>query len=551
MINPLIEQLLEQRGISESDRNNFLEPDFLRDLHPASEMKGMAEAVGRIQQAIKEDQKIAVFGDYDADGVPATALVVRAFQKIGIKIHPFIPSREAGYGLTMEVVEELIKNHIQLLVTVDNGTVSKTEIAALKKQGIDTIICDHHEPQDGHRAEAAIAILNPKQKDDKYQFKELCGCALAWKLMSEVYKAEGHDTQQLKWLLDLVALSTIADMVPLVGENRVLAIYGLKVMGKTRNLGIQALAEVSEVELQDVSAGSIGYSIAPRINAPSRMHQDSEDGIHCALQLLITEDKQEARQLAEILNIRNQERQDLLNQHLLEAESKVQSYLDDGCLVVYGTEWSTGVIGLVAGRLAEKYKRPVIAMAKEVEIIKGSVRSVEGVHAVEMLAAAEDLIEKFGGHAKAAGLSLHPTTDVENFRIQINNWIKKNGWSLDKLEKAAQRKADMDLDLEKLDLNLMQELEELEPFGIGFPRPLFKTESTLSAIKKVGKSGQHMSCFLNQGKVQKKAIAFGMADLPVQEGEMYTVFYSPSINEWNGIKSVSCQIQRFEKVAIV
>src|SRR5690606_10160068 len=229
--------LLEKRGIPAAEQAVFLDPDFDRDRHDGMAMKGMSAALARIKSAISSREKIADFGDYDADGVPATAVMARGFRRIGVEVVPLIPTRSAGYGLTPAAVEKIVATGATLLITVDNGTVAGEEIASLKKAGIDTIVCDHHEPQEGHVAQDAVAILNPKQSDCAYPFKELCGCGIAWKLLWELYGFLDKDQAQLKWDLDLVAVSTIADMVPLVGENRVLALYGLKVLRKTRNAG--------------------------------------------------------------------------------------------------------------------------------------------------------------------------------------------------------------------------------------------------------------------------------------------------------------------------
>jgi len=417
----IIQLLLEKRGIAQDQQENFLHPDFERDTHDPFLMKGMDVAVERLGKALEHKEVVGVFGDYDADGVPATALLVRCLRAAGFQVLARIPTRASGYGLTAGVVEEIKKDKLSLLITVDNGTVAKEEVAALVAAGTDVIICDHHEPHPDQIATQALAILNPKQADCSYPFKELCACAIAWKYMKALYAQLGLSTDPLKWELDLVGLSTIADMVPLLGENRVLATYGLKVIRKTRNMGLRQLAAVAGVQLPDVGAGTIGFSIAPRINAPSRMHAETVAGTNAALQLLTTEDAGEAERLATYLNQQNAERQALLEQSLKEAEELAGKYLNDRCLIVYNADWSTGVIGLLAGRLLEKYSRPVIVLAQEDGVIKGSVRSVGTVHAVYLMEAGAVHLERYGGHAKAGGLTMKVETDsaISEFRALV------------------------------------------------------------------------------------------------------------------------------------
>lgn len=546
MPSTIITQLLTKRGIVPEAVPAFLHPDFDRDTHDGYLMKGMEVAVKRVERAIATGEKIAIFGDYDADGVPATAVLIRAFQNLGVEVLGLIPTRVSGYGLSAEVVENLLAKGVQLLITVDNGTVAKDEIATLKAAGVDTIVCDHHEPQADHMADAALAILNPKQLDCPYPFKELCGCAIAWKLAISIYTALGKDTAPLKWELDLVALSTIADMVPLVGENRVLALYGMTVLRKSRNLGIQALAAVAGIKLSEISSGGVGFHLAPRINAPSRMHQEIDQGSHVGLQLLTTNDSKEAFRLAEYLNEQNQSRQSLVDVHLQEAELLVQDHLNDYCLVLYKPEWSTGVIGLVAGRMLEKYKRPVIALADEGGVTKGSVRSVDGVHAVELLHHADSLIERYGGHGKAAGLSLKGGVSADQFREAVVSWFDPSQWNLEVLRAAAERKPDLEIPLEEVTTELTDELKLLEPFGIGFPRPLFSSVCTVEGIRKVGAGGVHLACMLREGEWVKKGIAFRMGNAPVEEGKPYRIAYNIEPEVWNGRVSVSCHIQRID-----
>lgn len=538
----IIDTLLDLRRILAKDRQAFLQPDFGRDLLDANLMKGMTKATQRICAAIEAQEKIAVFGDYDADGVPATALLVRVFRQLNYTIIPLIPTRASGYGLTMEVVKHLTSLQVNVLITVDNGTVARDEIAALAAVGIDVIVCDHHEPQEGHIATEALAILNPKQADCQYPFKELCGCAIAWKLAWALFESLGKNTASLKWELDLVGLSTVADMVPLRGENRMLAVYGLKVMAKTRNCGLAALADIAGLDLAAVSAGHIGFRLAPRINAPSRMHQELIGTEHAALSLLTTQDSTEACKLAAYLDEQNTLRQDLLEEHLVKAQELIQPFVQDSCLVLYDSGFSSGVIGLLAGRLLETYSRPVIVLAQEEGVIKGSVRSVDGVHAVEMLAGGELYLERYGGHSKAAGLTLKGK-NIEEFRSAINDWLKSEQWDIKKMAEAAQRTPDMEISLQEADLSLTDALQTLEPFGVGFATPLFTTRCTITNMRWVGKASQHLSFRLLDNGTQRKGIAFSYTGKTLEENQEYEVHFNLQAEEWNNTKSASCMVK--------
>lgn len=551
----ILELILERRGINPANLAVFLNPDFESETHDPFLLPDMEKAVDRIILALEKGQRIGVFGDYDADGVPATALIVRVMRQLGVEVKAYIPSRSAGYGLTSKAVDQIIKDKIELLIAVDNGTVAKNEFQQLKSTGIDGIICDHHEPDLEHLATAALAIINPKLEANIYPFRELCACALAWKLMHALYLKKGMPTDVLKWELDLVGLSTIADMVPLIGENRVLAKFGLKVMAKSRNLGIQALAEVSGTNLKNISAGSVGFRLAPRINAPSRMHQEEVNGENSALSLLTSMEKDEAQSLAHYLNEQNLERQELLENSLKEALQLAGEQISQNpiCpfLVLFAGGWSTGVIGLMAGRLTEKYQRPVIVLALEGQEIKGSVRSVDGVSAVEMIASAQKVLAKFGGHQKAAGLTFilgEPSQLVADFRQLLEDWFKQENINLEYLKQNNQRKIMLDLSLSEATLELIESLSQLEPFGIGFAAPKFKVEGLVLGLRKLGKEQQHLSFMLDEAGVQRKVIAFNLAEnfdylaLSQQKNKAVALNVSLQAEEWNGLRSPALQM---------
>jgi single-stranded-DNA-specific exonuclease len=547
---PIIDCLLEKRGISLVEQDHFLHPDFERDLFEPKLLKGMKPALERLEKAFNSHELVAIFGDYDADGVPATALLGRALRELEIPFKAFIPNRVDGYGLNQMAVEKIVQSGAKLLVTVDNGMVAKPEIAALAELGVETIVCDHHEPEEENFPTAALAVINPKQKDCPYPFKELCGAALAWKMIWTLYIQLGKKTDSLKWWLDLVGLATVADMVPLVGENRVLAYYGLKVLQQSRNLGLQALAKEAGVDLKQVKAGHIGFRLAPRINAPSRMHKEVVNESNMALRLLLTQDEKEAQEAAVYLNQQNIERQEDLESSLKEALPEAETKANDLVLVVYQAHWSSGLIGLLAGRLMERYKRPVVVLANEGSQIKGSVRSVNGVSAVQMLEAAnqpDQIIARYGGHQKAAGLTLAGGKEmVEILRERLNQHLRELKQDLPKLARSAVRVPDLRITSSELNLQLAQELEMLEPYGIGFLEPLFFGEFNLRQLKLVGSKGQHLSLVLEKDGVRCRGIAFKAGDWDIQEGKSYWVEFNLQLDEWQGQKRLACQIHSIQ-----
>ncbi len=542
----LLSHILTERGILARDQESFLRPDFARDVHDPFLLHNMDKAVNRILAAISSKEKIVVFGDYDADGVPATALLVRALTPLGATIIPIIPLRSDGYGLSSAAVQTIRALGAQLLITVDNGTVAGEHISALLADGIETIVVDHHEPHGEHVAHAAVAMVNPKQAACEYPFKELCACALAWKVAVACYRSLGKDEAQLKWLLDLVAVSTVGDLVPLVGENRTLVQFGLKVFAKTRNLGLRLLSETAGVTITEISAGDIGFKIAPRLNAPSRMHSESHNEEHAALTLLTTEDATRGVHLAEYVNKQNSERQALVERSVREAMTLVGEDPQDLCIVVYDPSWSSGVIGLVASKLVERYKRPAIVLANEDSVIKGSVRSVDGAHALTMLDAAAETLEQYGGHAKAAGLSLQPQGTPEALRAAVNNGLAKLGLSLTQFATSLVRKPDATMTLGDVDLELADALAELEPYGMGFPTPIVRVEAASVGVKAIGKEGQHRSCMLEHEQVQRRAVAWGAKATQLEEGKhAYFDLYVES-QEWKGICSVNLVINHVQ-----
>ena len=539
-------QLLEQRGIE--DGEGFLHPDFTRDVHSAALLPDALLAAERIVLAKEKGERIVVFGDYDADGIPATACMLRVLRHLGFKdVHGVIPKRSDGYGLTEGSVAKILALKPGLVITLDNGTVSPKEVAELNAAGCEVIIIDHHEP-DAERVPAAFALVNPKREGSEYPFKELCAAALTWKVCWLVAEKLGVDTAFLKWELDLVALATIADMVPLVGENRALAHFGMLVMRKSHNRGLQALAQAAGVSLATLSAGQVGFQLGPRINAPSRMHSEEVNGRNIPLAVLVAEEGDEVLLgWAQYMSQHNQARQSLLDLTVQEALLQVEvGQTERHALVVYAPHWSSGVIGLVASRLLEKYARPVVVLAKEGDEIKGSVRSVDSIHAVSLMASGASYLARYGGHTKAGGLTLSGEAAVEEFQTTLWEWSAEQGVSLEELQASSRKKADMPLELGEIDLVLAKELELLEPFGIGFPGPVFEVSGMVRKLRTMGATGQHLGGVLEDfSGASKKFVAFNTSQPDLEDGDTVKVLAQVSAEVWQGSEYVQLRVVRF------
>ena len=543
----LLERILEKRGIGKADLSHFLHPVFKRDLHEASLLPDMEVAIERIADAISLGERIVIFGDYDADGVPATALLLRTLSRAGAIVQGIIPLRSEGYGLTAGAVKRIKESGAGLLIAADNGTVARQEIAELRASGIETIVCDHHEPQGGNLAEP-LALINPKRQDSQYPCRDLCACALVWKLSWALYERLELPTAPLKWELDLVALSTVADMVPLLGENRTLVQFGLQALRRSKNIGLQALAKVAGFDLAQATSQDIGFKLAPRLNATSRMHDELLEGTNASLELLITEDLSRAQRCAKHLQCCNVERQALVLCHIEEAERQIVGHQDELCLVLYADDWSSGVIGLVAGRICEAYKRPVVALALEGGELKGSVRSVNGVSVLDLLASAEQAFTRFGGHAKAGGLTMNGTIEISELQERLCGWLRAEGRTLESFATAQNKIPDLELPLDQVSLQLADELQELGPYGTGFEELLLSSRVQVNASRMVGSTGKHFSCRLSDGSEQLKAIGFGFEDPGIAPSGWYQAEYTLQAEEWQGRRTAGCILKRLVRI---
>jgi len=460
-----IVRILLNRGIDTiEEMKSFLNPNE-KDFYDPFLMKGMKETVLRIREAIEKKEKILIFGDYDVDGITSTAMLYKFFQTLGIETYYFIPHRlEEGYGLSINGIDYALSKNVKLIITVDCGTTAYNEIEYAVKKNIDVIVTDHHEF--GERIPYAISILNPNSDNETYPFKSLAGCGVTFKLIQALVKFLNLDISVVENFIDFVTLGTIADVVPLVGENRTISFLGLKHLKQVKNFGIRSLISTSGLDFEKLTSYHIGYILAPRINAMGRMDDPLK-----ALQLLLTENQREAENLAYELNSKNRLRQEV-DQDVYEEAIEIieKDNLDKNMTIVVAKEnWHEGVIGIVASRLVEKYNKPTIMISIVDDIGKGSGRSTQNFHLYDALKSLENELISFGGHRLAAGITLKKDR-IEDFKRKFEEYaIKKIGGAGYQKD----LKIDCEIDLDRIDLKFYQEIEKLEPFGFRNPSPVF------------------------------------------------------------------------------
>lgn len=531
----IIEQLLINRNIPETDWESFLNPNYDRDLHDPSKFRDMKKAVKRIITAIKNKEKIGIFADYDADGIPGAAILYKIFTLLNASTEVYIPTREEGYGLNESGINELNAKGCKIIITVDLGIVNKKEVEFAQKLKMDVIVTDHHEIQPAKLPGNAYAIIHPRLNKQKYPFGQLAGGAVAWKLGYALLATyEVRLVAQMKWLLDLAAISTICDIVPLIGENRVLVKYGLIVLQKTKNLGLKKLYDVASIKPEIISTYNVGFQIGPRINAPGRM-----DNASASFYLLTSVDNEEALKIARNLNQINLDRQAELDRVLKEAEEKItkRGLHKKKIILVEGKNWPEGIVGLVAGRLMEKFARPTIVLGEHKDGYKGSARSIDEFHLLESLEASKEYLSKFGGHARAAGLSL----EREHLSNLYDRLLELAEAKLEHKNLVPKISIDAEIKLEDINQKLYDKLKKFEPFGMTNPRPVFLLkELIISSLRTVGADGKHLKLKLQA----MDAIGFDLGYLAEEltEGEKIDIVFTIDINEWNNQKKLQLKI---------
>ncbi|MEK7593703.1 MAG: DHH family phosphoesterase [Patescibacteria group bacterium] len=527
--DPLTQKLLHNRGIATRQAaEKFLNPDYERDCYDPFLILNMDRAVERILRAIDGSEKIVVYGDYDCDGIPGSVILHDFFKKIGYKnFSNYIPHRhKEGYGLNTDAVDEFAKSSTALLITVDCGITDVEEVKHAQSLGIDVIITDHHLPaRRSHRPAEAIgearvgasgpqetlppayAILNSKQKGDTYPDKMLCGAGVAFKLVQGLIKKKGKEwgikDGWEKWLLDMAGLATIADLVPLQNENRTLAYYGLKVLRKSPRVGLQKLLRKMNVNQRELTEGDVAFMIAPRINAASRM-----DIPHEAFRLLSTEDENVADELSDHLHNLNDERKGLVASMVREAKTHMEAREMREVIVIGNPKWRPGVLGLLASRLVEDYRRPAFVWGRGEEIeLKGSCRSDGTVNMVEMMnGVSEGLFLNVGGHEFSGGFSVsrEKVHLLEDELVLVYQKIRLAETSIPKIL------IDCALSLDEINSETYRKIEKLAPFGIGNPKPTFLFNNVeIEEVKNFGKEKNHLELIFKNSRGEKvSAIGF-------------------------------------------
>ncbi|HEX3911086.1 MAG TPA: single-stranded-DNA-specific exonuclease RecJ [Solirubrobacteraceae bacterium] len=522
-VSGALAQVLVRRGLeTPAGARAFLAAE---EEHSPSEMRGIERAVASILEHVAGKQRITVHGDYDVDGVCSTAILVRALRALGADVDSYLPDRASdGYGLNAATVKRLQARGTRLLVTVDCAVTAVEEVALAQELGMQVIVTDHHAP----RADGALPqapLVHPALCG--YPCAELCATAVAYKLALAVFEAAGRDPRELEQDLDLVALATVADVVPLIGENRTLVRRGLRVLAATRKPGLRALMAVARVDPSRVDARALGFALAPRLNAAGRMYRAD-----AGLELVLTEDPMRAAQIADELDRANHERREVELRIRYEAEAQLSTLGEQAAYVLAGEQWHAGVIGIVASRLAERHHRPVVLVALEGDTGKGSGRSIAGFDLLAGLTACARHMLRYGGHRAAAGL------EVERGQVpalaQALNEHAERVLSGDRL--APVERVDAIVAGDELGMTLAEELQQLAPFGHGNPGvSLMLADACFRDGRPMGE-GKHVRFTVESHGARARAVAFGGGgSLPVPEGEAAEATFTLEVNEWGGV----------------
>ena len=507
-VHPALGHLLFQRGFTTpQEAKRFFRPQ-LTDLHDPFLMNDMQEAVDRLNEAMIRKERIMVYGDYDVDGCTAVALVYKFLRDFYPNIDYYIPDRyDEGYGVSKKGVEFAAETGVGLIIVLDCGIKAIEEVAYAKELGIDFIICDHHVPDE--ELPCAVAILNPKREDNRYPYTDLSGCGVGFKFMQAFAQSNGIEFNQLHQLLDLCVISIASDIVPIMGENRILAYHGLRILNSKPSVGLRAVCDICGVGDREVTMNDIIFKIGPRLNASGRMQNGKE-----AVQLLVERNPSEALELASLIDQYNDARKDLdkqMTEEAIEMAKQTPGIDEHRSVVIYNEAWHKGVIGIVASRLTELYYRPAVVLTHSEGIATGSARSVSGFDVYSAVQHCADLLENFGGHTYAAGLSLK-VEHVEEFKQRFEAYVAEHI-----LDEQTQPTLDIDAQLDFSDINMKfyQDLKKFSPFGPGNPKPMFFTPRVYDygTSKVVGRGQEHVKLELvdNKSSNVMNGIAFGQS----------------------------------------
>lgn len=518
--------------------DKFLHPK-MSDLEDPFDMLDMDKAVDRLLTALRENEKIMVYGDYDVDGITATSLLYLILNKLGAQVAYYLPNRLVeGYGLSIDGIDYAASEGATLIVSVDTGVTAVEEVEYARSKGIDCLLTDHHEP--GETLPKPIALVNPKQKECTYTCADLSGVGVAFKLAQALYRRLQQDERELEEHLDLVALGTSADIVPLTGENRILTKYGIKQISRTTKPGLKSLAFVSGLMGKEIGTGQVVFILAPRINAIGRLGDAA-----MAIKLLTTKDERLAAEIARTLDKENQRRKNIDEKTLNEALEQIRQNVDlenDKAIILASEGWHQGVIGIVASRLVEKYHLPTIMLAIDGDEAKGSARSIPGFHLYNALKECEPLLLRFGGHKYAAGLTIKPE-NIEQFRESMKE-VSKRLLTTDDL--IAKLYIDSEIELSEINGTLLDTLETFAPFGPQNMRPVFLTRNCeiLGQPYCVGKN--HLKMKVRKGEAVFDVIGFGFGDWVnnlTGRGSLVDLVYVIEYNHWDGHTRIQLRLK--------
>lgn len=549
--NPTTLQLLYSRNIVEAEAiEKFLDPKYPEDLCDPKEFNDIDEAVKLVIKHIKKGSKITIYGDYDADGVTSSALMYDVLTTLKANVDVYIPHRvKEGYGLNKNAVKFIGDNGTDLIITVDGGIRNKEEVALAKKLGMEIVITDHHIAPEEVEELPECPIINPVVEGEKYPYKKLAGAGVAFKFASAIIGSsklsQDNKEKLINSMLDLVAIGTTADCVSLIGENRVLVKEGLVYLNKTKKKGLKKLIKIASIRNKELSAWNIGFQIAPRLNAAGRMEH-----ANTAYKLLVTKDDNEAKNLANELNQNNISRQDSTEGIFRDVEAQIGDSKDNK--IIIGTYafseneeeegWNEGIIGLVAGRICEKYYKPTLVITKTEEGYKGSGRSIDGFNLINAIEQCSELLDKYGGHPAACGFSLKE----ENLGAFQEKITKISNEELSEKHLVPTINIDAEITLGEVNEEMLEELQKFEPFGQDNEKPKFVSYNVdVADMYKIGNDGKHLKFRLrDESSDVISAVAFSMADEwgGLEQGDVVDIVYYIELNEYNGRREVQLRL---------
>jgi len=537
---PILAALLYARGLHDAEaRDHFFNSHYPQGLHDPFLLKGMDIAAPRVARAIAEKEALAVYGDFDTDGVTAVTLLMQAIQALGGQIRPYIPHRlREGYGLNLEAVEQLAQEGVKLLITVDCGITNVAEVSRAQALGMDVIVTDHHQPPP--LLPPAFAVIDPKQPGCQYPYKQLVGVGIAYKLVQALVKQGMRLNLRGRDLLDMVALGTVADMGPLQGENRVLVKAGLEALNQTQRPGLQALIKVAGLKLGQIDSTEISFMLGPRLNAAGRL-----DDADLAYKLLLAPDLATAEKLAKELDSLNKQRQKLTKEIFTAIQSNVprENWQNQRIVILDAEEYPAGIVGLVASKLVELWGRPVVLVERGPEMSRGSARSVSGCNLFAILDECRELFSRFGGHSAAAGFSLD-TAKLPALKERLQTLAATQIADNLLIPKLL---IDALLPLSAVNNELYTELVQFEPFGQANFQPTFMTEKvTVEKVRTMGADKQHLRLTVRQNDSNSiEAVAFDLGHLAdtLLKAQVIDLAYALEMNEWNGESSLQLRVK--------